>query len=206
MAVRRRFRSSSAVHEIHIKGCTTSIYQSCPVSSELSSCPTVDATSDDVEIARQFWDGIEQTGITVMKASHPEESWSLRKFWDEYVAVEMEFGYNAREHITNEETFISWFEFAFGMAGFGLVVLQFGILHGRFIESKVAAQLGKAVACASFVISILSVVVGAYRFFRQQNALLRGQVCLGGLSMFSAIFLFSLVLVGSTVITWIGLF
>ncbi|KIW23198.1 uncharacterized protein PV07_11418 [Cladophialophora immunda] len=205
MAIRRRLHSSSAVIQMNDDRHTTTIYQSYPPSPRLASSSTLDATSDYVEIARQFWDGLEQTPTATTKPRDARENWSLKKFWDEYVAVEMEFGYNVREHITNEETFISWFEFGFGMAGFGLVVLQFGILNGRLVDSADAVQLAKAMACTSFVLAILSVVVGAYRFFRQQNALFRGQIFLRGLSMFFVILLFSMVLVASMIINWIGI-
>ncbi|KIX98762.1 uncharacterized protein Z520_05223 [Fonsecaea multimorphosa CBS 102226] len=205
MAIRRRFRSSSTVLEMNGERYTTSIHQSYPVSPGLtSSAPsTLGTTSDYVEMARQFWDGLEQTSSETGKMGQLGESWSLRKFWDEYVAVEMEFGYNVRDHVTNEETFIGWFDLGLGMASFGLVVLQFGILNGRLIDSPHATRLGKAMACISFILAILCVVVGAYRFFRQQKALVQGQICIGGLSMFSAVSLYIMVLVASIIISWI---
>ncbi|KIW83534.1 hypothetical protein Z517_02779 [Fonsecaea pedrosoi CBS 271.37] len=205
MDIRRRLRSSSAALETNGERYTPSFHRTYLPATALTSSSTLGATSDYVDIARQFWDGLEQTPTATIKPPNLRENWSLRRFWDEYVAVEMDFGYNVREHITNEETFISWFDFGFGMAGFGMVVLQFGILDGRLLGSTNAAQVAKAMACTSFVIAILSVVVGAYRFFRQQDALFHGQVCLGGLSMFSFVLLFSVVLVVSAVINWIGM-
>ncbi|OAP63555.1 hypothetical protein AYL99_02782 [Fonsecaea erecta] len=190
MATRRRFRSSSIIYDMDVERYSTSIHHSYPVSPRLRSPSSLVAMSDEAEMARQFWDGLEEGPIETSKPVPSDEKSTIKKFWDEYVAVEMEFGYGVRDHLTNEETFITWFDFGYGMAGFGLVMLQFGILNGRLIDSTNAAHLAKALACTSFLVAILSTVVGAYRFFCQQDALLRGQIFVGGFSMFLSILVF----------------
>ncbi|EXJ88374.1 hypothetical protein A1O1_05304 [Capronia coronata CBS 617.96] len=111
-------------------------------------------------------------------------TWSTTKwFWGNYVALDIPLSAN-RDHLSNEQTFLAWLSLADGMAILGVVIAQMSriqhYLHPNQENSLRYFVLGKPQACLCQGFACLFLLVGAYRFLRQQNAMNHGFAIVGG--------------------------
>ncbi|CRG91679.1 hypothetical protein PISL3812_08729 [Talaromyces islandicus] len=103
----------------------------------------------------------------------------LRRFWSRNIALVVEQKGN-RDYFALERTFLAYTRTSATFSMQGVLIAQIFRLqsatHTRFDFRTVGVPLSIAYQCCAIVIAIL----GAYRFWRQQNAIARGKVVVGG--------------------------
>ncbi|EXJ78298.1 hypothetical protein A1O3_09459 [Capronia epimyces CBS 606.96] len=115
-----------------------------------------------------------------------EGTWILKKLWIKYVSLDIPQSSN-RNHFSNEQTFLAWLSLADAIAILGVVIAQVSriqhVLRPHQEKSLRYLLLGKPQACLCYASACFVLLVGAYRFFRQQNAMNQGFALVGGLSL-----------------------
>lgn len=105
----------------------------------------------------------------------------LSHFWREKVSLLVE-PRARRDHLANERTFLSWLRTSLALSMTGIFTTQLFILQsprlpymnlGFFV---LGVPLGSLCQAAALVNSF----IGAYRFWRLQNAMVSGKACAGG--------------------------
>lgn len=105
----------------------------------------------------------------------------LSQFWREKVSLLVEPGVR-RDHLANERTFLSWLRTSLAFSMTGIFTTQLFILQSPRLPHMnlgffvLGVPLGSLCQAAALVNSI----IGAYRFWRLQNALVSGKACTGG--------------------------
>ena len=81
-----------------------------------------------------------------------------------------------------ERTFLAYSRTSLTFAQLGVVVAQLFRLQNHSESQHLTSlfALGRPVACICYGIAIVLALCGAYRFWRQQNAMTRGKICAGG--------------------------
>ncbi|KAJ5295309.1 hypothetical protein PENANT_c001G10228 [Penicillium antarcticum] len=119
--------------------------------------------------------------------------WSrIRRFWCRHVILTVPQKSN-RDHFALERTFLAYIRTSTVMAMQGVLIAQLFRLQRPNTEvhrlSFHAVGIPLSVAC--HFVAVLVALIGAFRFWRQQNAISRGKVHAGGWEMNSVgIFLF----------------
>lgn len=141
-----------------------------------------------------------------------DESWSLKKFWNDSVSVEIPLVEN-RDHLcmklnplyafrlnsvsANEQTFLTWLSLADGISLLGIVIAQVSriqrVVHADQENTLCYLLLGTPQACLCQLIAVFILLVGAFRFLRQQNAIAQGYARIGGWELHSVWILILLV-------------
>ncbi|KAF2459754.1 hypothetical protein BDY21DRAFT_281242 [Lineolata rhizophorae] len=105
----------------------------------------------------------------------------IKKFWTRQISVTVS-GREARDHLALERTFLGYLRTAVMISMAGTIIAQFFRLQhsvnpdvnlGYFV-------VGTPLAAVFVGSSVVVVLVGAFRFWRQQNAMVRGKVHAGG--------------------------
>ncbi|OAL07491.1 hypothetical protein IQ06DRAFT_300093 [Phaeosphaeriaceae sp. SRC1lsM3a] len=116
--------------------------------------------------------------------SSPHEShWytSSKKFWDTHVNITIEEGAH-RDHLALERTFLGYLRTS-------LILVMTGVLTAQLFRLQHAANpnvhfgfyvVGRPLSIMFIGMAIVVVLVGAYRFWKLQNALIRGKAYTGG--------------------------
>ncbi|KAI4090468.1 MAG: hypothetical protein L6R37_007880 [Teloschistes peruensis] len=81
---------------------------------------------------------------------------------------------DARDYLALERTFLAHIRTANTLASLGVLLLQ--LFRLKEVNTGVGLALGASTASAGMIM----VIIGAYRFFFQQQNLLRGEVVVGG--------------------------
>lgn len=77
--------------------------------------------------------------------------------------------------LANEQTFIAWLEVSSGMSVLGVVAAQIHKIKDSLDRDAGHHVAGKPQAYVCHLLAIAIAFVGAYRFFRQQHALIAGR-------------------------------
>ena len=81
----------------------------------------------------------------------------------------------------NERTYLAYFRTASAFANLGIVVRQLFLLQNQNTSNSAAASpYGEALAIACLILAIVVACSGAFRFWRQQNAMARLKAYAGG--------------------------
>ncbi|KGQ01986.1 hypothetical protein PAAG_11159 [Paracoccidioides lutzii Pb01] len=113
---------------------------------------------------------------------------SLRRYWSRHVSLVVPRNQN-RDHFGGnklktalERTFLAYIRTSLSFAFHGVLIAQLFSLQNRENHDTTFGfyTVGLPLACACHACAILVAAVGAYRFWRQQNALARGKVHAGG--------------------------
>ncbi|OJD14824.1 hypothetical protein AJ78_04880, partial [Emergomyces pasteurianus Ep9510] len=105
----------------------------------------------------------------------------LKGFWFRYISMTVPRSQN-RDHFALERTYLAYIRTSLAFAFQGVLVAQLFSLQNRQKPETAFGfyAVGRPLACASHACAIVVAAVGAYRFWRQQNALARGKVHAGG--------------------------
>ncbi|KAL5447688.1 hypothetical protein PMIN07_001810 [Paraphaeosphaeria minitans] len=103
------------------------------------------------------------------------------RFWTSNVSVGIEEGAH-RDHLALERTFLGYLRTSLALAVTGVVVAQlFRLQHASSPNLHIGFfVLGVPLAASFIALGILVLLLGALRFWRQQAALVRGRVWVGG--------------------------
>ncbi|KAF2723223.1 hypothetical protein K431DRAFT_201153, partial [Polychaeton citri CBS 116435] len=108
----------------------------------------------------------------------------LRKFWRHQVRVSVRHE-DCRDHLANERTFLGYLRTSVTLSMIGILIAQLyrlshdpspNPLFGYYVLSK---PLSVIFQCSALV----TVLVGAFRYWRHQNAMVRGKAYIGGLEI-----------------------
>ncbi|KIV99515.1 uncharacterized protein PV09_08821 [Verruconis gallopava] len=113
---------------------------------------------------------------TPRKWYHPIFSW-----WGNHVSVKIDIA-KRRDHLALERTFLGYLRTSTALAMLGVVIAQLFQLQHSPNASPTFGYLvtGKPLAGCFIASSIVVLLVGAIRFWRQQAAMVRGKIWAGG--------------------------
>ncbi|KAF1959170.1 hypothetical protein CC80DRAFT_406882 [Byssothecium circinans] len=105
----------------------------------------------------------------------------LVKFWNTQVNVIIDEGAH-RDHLALERTFLAYLRTSLALAMTGVITAQLFHLQRSSNPNPTFGffKLGIPLATAFIALGLVVLLIGAYRFWRQQNAMIRGTVYAGG--------------------------
>ncbi|KAI9793360.1 MAG: hypothetical protein M1816_000252 [Peltula sp. TS41687] len=105
----------------------------------------------------------------------------VKVLWKQHVQVTVPF-HECRDHLALERTFLSYLRTSLALSMTSVTVAQLFRLQAPALPRKRLGYyaLGKPISGGLMAAAILVCLLGAYRFWRQQNAMLRGKVYAGG--------------------------
>jgi uncharacterized membrane protein YidH (DUF202 family) len=117
------------------------------------------------------------------------------KFWTAQISVTIDEG-SHRDHLALERTFLGYLRTSLAFAMTGVLIAQLFRLQHTVNPNLNLGFFVMGIPLAAIFIGFGAVVllVGAFRFWRQQNAMIRGKVHRGGLEI-------SMVMLGSIVVS-----
>ncbi|KAJ5770623.1 uncharacterized protein N7511_002674 [Penicillium nucicola] len=123
--------------------------------------------------------------------------WSqIKRFWGRHVILTVAQKSN-RDHFALERTFLAYIRTSTVIAMQGVLIAQLFRLQRPNTEVHRLSfhSVGIPLSVACHFVAVLVALIGAFRFWRQQNAISRGKVHAGGWEMNSVgIFLFIIIL------------
>ncbi|MCJ1291387.1 hypothetical protein MMC34_002930 [Xylographa carneopallida] len=143
---------------------------------------------------------------TTVRALQKEQH-ALKKFWKRQIAVSVDHE-GCRDHFALERTYLGYMRTSMVFATIGVTIAQFFRLKNEGAVNPPFGffTLGIPLACAFIGSALVITVVGSWRFWRQQNALARGKIHVGGweintvamVSLLLVIILLALILAAET--------
>ncbi|KAH7375241.1 hypothetical protein B0T11DRAFT_7369 [Plectosphaerella cucumerina] len=109
--------------------------------------------------------------------------WSLKRFWANNITCVVDFD-KCRDHLAVERTFLAYLRTALMSAIVGTLVAQLFVLEEGDSGFGYLA-VGRPLASLCLVFSICTVVLGAFRAWRHQDAMIRGKALSGGFEIVS---------------------
>ncbi|KAF1360591.1 hypothetical protein EJ07DRAFT_45487, partial [Lizonia empirigonia] len=128
-----------------------------------------------------------------------EQHWysPVVKFWTTYVSLTVDEG-TQRDHLALERTFLGYLRTSLILVMTGVIIAQlFRIQRSANPDPKIGFYvIGQPLSAAFISMAIFVLLVGAIRFWRLQDALVRGKALAGGWEVFvimgmSALLLFA---------------
>ncbi|PGH18175.1 hypothetical protein AJ80_04562 [Polytolypa hystricis UAMH7299] len=120
--------------------------------------------------------------------------WAVRKYWTRNVVLTVPQAQN-RDHFALERTYLAYIRTSLSFAFLGVLIAQLFSLQEAPSQKPGPFgfyEVGLPLACVCYGVAIVMAFVGAIRFWRQQNALARGKVYVGGWELgAAAIFTFA---------------
>ncbi|KAF2636211.1 hypothetical protein P280DRAFT_410070 [Massarina eburnea CBS 473.64] len=106
---------------------------------------------------------------------------ALVKFWTTQVDITIDEGAH-RDHLALERTFLAYLRTSLALVVTGVITAQlFRLQHASHPNLTIGFfVLGIPLATVFIGFGIIVLLIGAYRFWRQQNAMVRGKVYAGG--------------------------
>jgi uncharacterized membrane protein YidH (DUF202 family) len=104
-----------------------------------------------------------------------------KQFWRREISLLVE-PQACRDHLANERTFLSWLRTSLALSMMGVFTTQLFILqsprlpHMNLSFFVLGVPLGSLCQAAALV----NIITGAYRFWRHQSAMIKGEACAGG--------------------------
>ena len=105
----------------------------------------------------------------------------LRDLWRKEVCVLVE-PKACRDHFANERTFLSWLRTSLALSMIGIVTTQLFVLQAGHLPYMNLSffVLGIPLGSLCQAAALVNIIIGAYRFWRLQSAMVKGQACAGG--------------------------
>ncbi|KAJ4288159.1 hypothetical protein N0V90_012176 [Kalmusia sp. IMI 367209] len=102
-------------------------------------------------------------------------------FWKRHVSVTIDEGAH-RDHLALERTFLGYLRTSLALAMTGVITAQLFRLQHSISPNPTIGYfiLGMPLAASFMVSGMVVLLIGAYRFWRQQGAMIRGKVYTGG--------------------------
>ncbi|OJD29447.1 uncharacterized protein BKCO1_8000022 [Diplodia corticola] len=117
------------------------------------------------------------------------------RWWRRQVSVTVPAG-GMRDHLALERTFLGYLRTSIALSMTGVMIAQLMRLqHAPNPDPRYGYHaLGKPLAAVFITAAIAVLILGAFRFWRQQNAIVRGKVFAGGWEILA-------IMIGSTILT-----
>jgi len=111
-------------------------------------------------------------------------TYGVSKFWRHQVSVTVPH-VTCRDHLALERTFLGYLRTSLAMSMLGITVAQlFRLQHSPTPNADFGFYvLGKPLACICQGTAIYTLVIGAFRSWRSQNAMVRGKAITGGIEI-----------------------
>ncbi|KAL8670722.1 MAG: hypothetical protein Q9168_004749 [Polycauliona sp. 1 TL-2023] len=112
----------------------------------------------------------------------------LKTFWARQVAATVSHD-ACRDHFALERTYLGYLRTSLALAFLGVFIAQLFRLQHAVDPDPVFGffVLGKPLSCICTAAAIVTNLLGAHRFWRQQNAMLRGKVLCGGWEVYATV-------------------
>jgi len=105
---------------------------------------------------------------------------AVNSFWRRQVSPTVSHD-DSRDHLALERTFLGYLRTGLAFSILGIVIAQlFRLEHTEVPQPFGFFILGIPLACICIGAAVVITLLGAYRFWRQQNAMVRGKVHAGG--------------------------
>ncbi|KAF1992610.1 hypothetical protein K402DRAFT_449921 [Aulographum hederae CBS 113979] len=116
-----------------------------------------------------------------LERQEPRRFDNLRRFWNRHVSVSVP-AKGRRDHLALERTFLGYLRTSLALSMTGVLIAQMFRLQRSVSPDMELGYFVLGVPMATVFIAAAMVValVGALRFWRQQNAMVRGRVWAGG--------------------------
>ncbi|KAL8681643.1 MAG: hypothetical protein Q9186_002240 [Xanthomendoza sp. 1 TL-2023] len=113
---------------------------------------------------------------------------TLKTFWKRHVVVRVPHE-ACRDHFALERTYLGYLRTSLALAFLGVFIAQLFRLQHTENPNPVFGffVLGIPLSCICTGAAILINLLGAYRFWRQQNAMLRGKIQCGGWEVYATL-------------------
>ncbi|KAL8987853.1 MAG: hypothetical protein Q9169_008641 [Polycauliona sp. 2 TL-2023] len=113
---------------------------------------------------------------------------AIKTFWARHVVATVAHD-ACRDHFALERTYLGYLRTSLALAFLGVFIAQlFRLQHTENPDPVFGFfVLGKPLSCICTGAAIFTNLVGAHRFWRQQNAMLRGKVLCGGWEVYATI-------------------
>lgn len=109
----------------------------------------------------------------------------IRTLWQTDISFSVEAGAR-RDHLANERTFLGWLRTSLALSMLGIFCAQLFTLQPAHLSHMNLSffVLGVPLGSACQAAAIVNTLVGAHRFWRLQNAIVKGKACTGGWEIF----------------------
>ncbi|KAL6716030.1 hypothetical protein ACLMJK_006992 [Lecanora helva] len=106
---------------------------------------------------------------------------NVKTFWQRQVSVSVDHG-ALRDHLALERTYLGYMRTSLAITMLAVIIAQLFRLQHTSTPNKSLGffVISTPLACICIAAAILVLLLGSYRFWRQQNAMLRGKVHAGG--------------------------
>ncbi|KAF3001974.1 hypothetical protein E8E13_007609 [Curvularia kusanoi] len=129
-----------------------------------------------------------------------EEHWydPLVDFWTTHISLTIDEGAH-RDHLALERTFLGYLRTSLILVMTGVIIAQlFRIQHSMSPDPQIGFYVvGEPLSVVFIGMAIFVLLVGAIRFLRLQNALVRGKALVGGWEVFAIMAMSALLLVAT---------
>ncbi|KAI4234408.1 MAG: hypothetical protein LQ349_003815 [Xanthoria aureola] len=112
----------------------------------------------------------------------------IKTFWARHVVATVPHA-ACRDHFALERTYLGYLRTSLALAFLGVFIAQlFRLQHSENHDPVLGFfVLGIPLSCICTGAAIFTNLLGAYRFWRQQNAMLRGKILCGGWEVFATV-------------------
>ncbi|ERF70262.1 hypothetical protein EPUS_00450 [Endocarpon pusillum Z07020] len=119
-----------------------------------------------------------------IRGSGIRKAW-LRDLWSKEAAVLVE-PKAFRDHLANERTFLAWLRTSLALSMIGIFTTQLFILQAGHLPHMNLSffVLGVPLGSLCQAAALINIIIGAYRFWRLQRGMVKGQACAGGWELF----------------------
>ncbi|TVY59531.1 hypothetical protein LCER1_G000114 [Lachnellula cervina] len=155
---------------------------------QLEQSPTQDDRFEATELARlrsNYSRVSQQSGptIAVMKPATllGRLTYNVKKFWKNQVSIAVDHE-ACRDHLALERTFLGYLRTSLALSMMGITVAQlFRLQHNPIPDVHFGFfVLGKPLSCICQGAAIYTLIIGCFRTWRSQNAIVRGKAISGG--------------------------
>ncbi|KAL9040779.1 MAG: hypothetical protein Q9180_001703 [Flavoplaca navasiana] len=121
---------------------------------------------------------------------------TIKTFWARHVVATVPHE-ACRDHFALERTYLGYLRTSLALAFLSVFIAQlFRLQHSENPDPVLGFYvLGKPLSCICTGAAILTNLLGTYRFWRQQNAMLRGKILCGGWEVYAILLIVLMTLI-----------
>ncbi|KAF2026525.1 hypothetical protein EK21DRAFT_26013, partial [Setomelanomma holmii] len=127
--------------------------------------------------------GASEVGGLSVRSSQREPRWNnaIARFWRQHISITIDEGAH-RDHLALERTFLGYLRTSLVLVMTGVSISQlFRLQRTSHPDPHFGFYvIGLPLSVTFIGMAILVLLVGAFRFWKLQNALVRGKACAGG--------------------------